>query len=162
MQPTGIVADHTPDRAMAVRRRIGSESELVFRCGAIKIIVNQSWLHARQFSRRVQLDQMVHVLRKIDNHRSITALAGKTRSAASTCDWNAVFAAKSYYFLDVFIVTRENYSNRRLPIVELSVEYSARLPASNRTSPRIALRSSRCRSLAAFTSVLESEEFLLA
>ena len=72
-----VVADHSADRAVRVRRGIGTEGELVVLGGVAEIVEDDAGLHARVFRVGIELDDLVQVLRKVHDDGDVAALAGE-------------------------------------------------------------------------------------
>src|SRR4029453_10021574 len=79
----GVVADHPAERAAAVGCRIRSERQ-VKRLGSIpKGVQHHSRLNAREPLARIDLEDLVHVLREVQHDRDVAALAGEARPRAT-------------------------------------------------------------------------------
>ena len=79
---TGVVADHSAQRAAAMGSRIGSEGKVVFFRGIAQPVEHDARLDAGELLRRVQFENRVHIFGEIHDHGHIAALAGE-RGAAS-------------------------------------------------------------------------------
>ena len=80
---TGIVTDHAADRAPAMRRRIGSEGELVLFRGVAQRIEHDPRLNAGKPLRRIQLEERMHIFREVQDHGHVRALPGQTGAPAA-------------------------------------------------------------------------------
>src|SRR3954470_21239253 len=94
MHPAGIIANHPANGAPGVRGRIRTKREVKFFRGVADIIADDARLHPGQLAFRVQLEQVVHIFRKIENHRRIATLPGEAGSATASENWSAELAAK--------------------------------------------------------------------
>jgi hypothetical protein len=65
----------------------------------------------------IQLDDLVHVLGKVQHDGDIAALSGQAGSGSSRKDRSAVFPARGHRRDHVFGMTRDNQPDRNLTIV---------------------------------------------
>jgi hypothetical protein len=66
---------------------------------------------------RIERDEAVHVLRKIQHDRDIAALTGEARSRAARQNRRAQFAAGGDGRFHVGGIARHHHANRRLPVI---------------------------------------------
>ncbi len=91
----GVVADHPAERAVVVRRRIGPEGEIVLlRSCPRRSIEHDTRLDARSLRHGVDLEDPVQVLREVDDHRDVAALAGEAGAAAAREHRRTVLAGR--------------------------------------------------------------------
>ncbi len=88
-----VVADHAADRAVLMRRRIGSERELVFFSGVIQVIPDDTRLNARDLRLGIERKQSVQVFGKVDNDGDVAGLPGEAGTAAPSEDGHPAAAA---------------------------------------------------------------------
>ena len=113
----GVVADHAAERAPAVRRRIGSERQVVPLRRIAQSIEYDAGLHARDERLRIQMDQPVHVLRKIEDDRHVAELAGQARASAARQDRRAQFATGGQRGFHVCVIERNDEAYGNVPVV---------------------------------------------
>jgi hypothetical protein len=117
MSSAGIIANHSTDRAAIVSRRIGRERQVMDFRLVSQSIQHNARLNPRNFFVGIDLEDPVHVLRKIEDDRNIAALSGKTRPGAASQDRSTVLLADSYGCNDVIGVTWDHESDGNLPVV---------------------------------------------
>src|SRR5882672_8405276 len=83
MRPARIVADHSAYRAAVVCGRVGSKRQVVDLCAITQMIQDDAWLDPGEASPRVDLQNLVHVLREIQNDRDITTLSREARAGSA-------------------------------------------------------------------------------
>src|SRR5581483_7291051 len=105
------------DRAAAVGSGIGTECEIEFFRGIAEMIENDSRLDARNAPFRIKLEDVRHVLRKVEYHRNIAALTGKRCPAPSAQDGHVMFAANGDRGDYVVVVSGKNHADRNLAVV---------------------------------------------
>src|SRR5437763_12330112 len=93
MHAAGVVADHTANGAAAVRSGIGAERELVLFGGSTQMVENDSGLNAGDAALGIELENLCHVLGKIEYNGHIAALSGERSSSAAAKHRRGVFAA---------------------------------------------------------------------
>ena len=91
----GIVSHHAPDRAAAVRRRVGTERQVVFLRSAAQVVENHSRLDPRDAALGIKLDDLPHVFREIEHHGDVAALPGQRGASAAAEHRRAMLAAKA-------------------------------------------------------------------
>ncbi len=113
----GVVADHPTERTAAVRRRIGRKGQLMLFCRIAKRIEDDARLDPRQACLRVERDDSPHVLRKIEHHRYVAALARDAGAAAARKHRRTELTARGDRCDHVVRVSRQHQANRYLPVV---------------------------------------------
>src|SRR5690349_2549802 len=89
---------------------------MFFGCVA-QVIENDPRLHASDATCGIDLEDVGHVLREIEDDCDVAALPGKRGSSAAAKKWGAEFAAKRDCGENIVGVAREHYANRDLAIV---------------------------------------------
>jgi hypothetical protein len=100
-----------------LRRWIGRKCEVVplgFRPQAIE---NDSGLHASDAARRVDLENAIHVLRKIEDDGGIATLPRQRCAATTRQKRSVLLATKCYRGENIFLVARNYNSDWNLTIV---------------------------------------------
>jgi hypothetical protein len=82
-----------------------------------QVIVDHSRLHTRQFSFGIDLQDLIKILREINDHSDITALPGKTRAATSGDYGRPVAVARRHGFHDILNTPGNDHANRYLAVV---------------------------------------------
>src|SRR4029079_9798868 len=73
----GVVPEHAAERAIGVRGRVRPEGEAVLLArGVAEVVEDAARLHARDMALGVDLEDVVEVLREVDQHCRVAALAG--------------------------------------------------------------------------------------
>jgi hypothetical protein len=93
MNSARIVGDHSAERIPAVRRRIRAERQMMFFGRVAQCVQNAARLDPRQSPLRIEFDDVAHVLREIDHHGHVDALARNARAAAARQNRRAVAPA---------------------------------------------------------------------
>src|SRR5258708_8342049 len=83
MRAARIVADHSAYRAAIVCGRVGSKRQVVDLRPIAQMIQDDAWLDPGEASLRVELQNLVHVLREIQDDRDITTLSRKARAGTA-------------------------------------------------------------------------------
>src|SRR5258707_13330210 len=83
MRAARIVADHSAYGAAVVCGRVGSKRQVVDLCAIAQMIQDDAWLDPGEASLRVELQNLVHVLREIQDDRDITTLSGDARGGTA-------------------------------------------------------------------------------
>src|SRR5207244_1666026 len=113
-----VGADHPAERAVLVRRRVGTEGQAVPPLRLLaEVVEHHARLHARQAPFGIDLDDAVQVLRAIDDDRDIRALAGEARTAAARQHGAVVLAAHRNGRLDVLDRPGEDDADRNVAVV---------------------------------------------
>src|SRR5262249_5451414 len=97
--------------------RIGSKTEVVWISRVAEIVQNHTGLNTRETTRRVYLENVVHVLRHVHNHGDIAALTCETRATAARQDRRAELSRDGDGFNDVAGIARQHGAYRDLAIV---------------------------------------------
>ena len=84
MHAAGVIPDHAADGASAVGSGIGTEGELVLLSGGAQMIEDYARLNAGNALMRIELHNLGHILREVQNHSDITALTCERGPAAAT------------------------------------------------------------------------------
>ena len=117
VRAAGVVADHAAERAAAVRRRIRTERELVRLGAAPQRVEHDTRLDAREPAFRIDLQNAVHVLREVEDHRDVAALAGEAGAGAARQNRRAESPARRDRGRDVFGIARHDEADRNLAVV---------------------------------------------
>ena len=133
-----VVADHPAQRVVRVRRGVGREGQVVPLGLGAEDVEHRARLDPRQLRRGVDREDLVEVLRPVDDDGDVAAAAGQARAAAAREDRGAAPAADGDRLDHVVDVLRDHDADRHLAVVGAVGGVEARLPSSNRTSPRIA------------------------
>ncbi len=117
MRAAGIISDHSAERAAAVRGWIGAERQLMLLRAVAQRIQNDAGLDARESSCRVDLQNLVHVLREIQNHGDVAGLPGEARAGAARQDRRAEFPARGHRRDHIVVIARNHEADRNLPVI---------------------------------------------
>ena len=117
MRAAGVVADHAAERAAAVRRRIGSERQLMRFGGVAQRIEHHAGLHAREPADRIDLEDPVHVLREVEHHRDVAALAGEAGAGAPRQDRRVELPARRHRRDHIVGIARNDETDGNLTVV---------------------------------------------
>ena len=149
MRAARVAADRPPKTAAAVRRRVRPEREMV----KLRLCPQRVEDHARlnprgQPAAGFQLEDAVHVLREIEDHGDVAALAGQAHLGAARKDRRAVLPAHRDGG-DHIALGPEGPPDQSAPAGSSSRRWrrGARLPPSKRTSPRTTCAPARPRAL---------------
>jgi hypothetical protein len=125
----GVVADHPADRAAVVTGWVWSEGQVMFFGSVAEVVEDDSGLHAGEAAIWVDLEDVAHVLREIENHRDVAALSGQRRTASATEKRRAEFAANRDRGDNVVRIARQHYADRDLAVIRAvsGVESAARI-----------------------------------
>src|SRR5690242_8295968 len=102
---------------MSVRRRIGTKRQIEFLCGGAQLVEHNSRLHASIFFAMIQLENLIAVLRKIENDgkvATLTAQAGTTAAREHGSFKNSTEAQRGDC---VFDISWQNDAYWNLPII---------------------------------------------
>ena len=83
MSAATVVADHAAQCAARVRRRVGAVGQVVHFGGIAQPVEDDARFYAREFGRGVNQAQLVHIPRKIEDHRDVGALACEAGARAA-------------------------------------------------------------------------------
>jgi hypothetical protein len=86
-------------------------------CFSAQAIENDSGLHASDAARGVDLQNTVHVFRKIEDDGGVAALPGERCAAATRQERSSVFAAQGNCGNHIFGIARDGNSDWNLTIV---------------------------------------------
>jgi hypothetical protein len=112
----GVVADHAAKRVVRVRRRIGSERQ-VMRLGRIaQRVEHAAWLHVRALLLGVERDDAVEILRAIDDDGDVAALSGEAGAGAAREHRRTLRAARGDRRDDVLDRARHDDADRHLAV----------------------------------------------
>ena len=117
MRAAGIIPDHPSERAAAMGGRIGTEGEMVFLGFISQRVQDDAGLNSGESPVRVDLQDLVHVLGEVQDHRDIAALPGQTRAGPSRQDRSAVFPARGHRGDHILFVTRNDKTDGNLAVV---------------------------------------------
>ena len=113
-----VVAEHAAERAVGVRGRVRPEGQPVLLArGVAEVVEDAARLHARDAALGVDLEDVVEVLREVDQHRRVAALAGEARAPAAQDDRRPVLAADAVDLDELVHVARDDDADRRHPVV---------------------------------------------
>jgi len=93
MHTAGVVANHAAERAPPVRAGIGTEREAVRVGGMSQVVERDAWLNPRRARRRVDADNVIEMLGRVDDHRDVAALTSDACSRAAAEDGCAMATA---------------------------------------------------------------------
>jgi hypothetical protein len=85
--------------------------------GVAKIVENNAGLNPGNTPRRIDFQDLVHVLRKIQDHSDVAALAGERGTAAAAQNGSAKFTRQRNCGDDIIYVAWEDNTDRDLAIV---------------------------------------------
>ena len=117
MCAAGIVADHSADGAAIMSRRVGRECQLVHFGLVAQGVQHDTRLNARKSLLRINFENLIHVLRKVEDHRDVAALAGQAGARSAGQYRRAVLSAGRYCGDYVFIVTWNYQANGNLTVI---------------------------------------------
>jgi hypothetical protein len=106
-----------PERAAAVRGWVGAERQLMFLCAAAQRVQNHARLDSRESRGRIDLQNFVHVFRKVQNHGDIAGLPGEAGARSAWQDWRAEFPARSHGRDHILVIAGNHEANGNLAIV---------------------------------------------
>jgi hypothetical protein len=112
-----VVADHPPEGAPGVRRRIGPEREAVLLSRASEVVEDDARLHPRGPRDGVDGEDPRHVSARVDHDGDVAGLAGETGAGTPGEDRRVVLGAHPQRSHDVVVVEREDDAERHLAIV---------------------------------------------
>src|SRR5690242_14523637 len=95
MDAAAVVADHSAERIVVVGRRVGAEGQLMLFGGLAQMIEDAPWLDARGLFTGVDLDDLIHEAREVEDNGDVHRLAGNSSAAASRDDRDVVAPANS-------------------------------------------------------------------
>ncbi len=113
----GVVADHAAESAVVVGGRIGTEGQTVRLGRVAQDVEHETGLDARAPCLRVQLHDAIQILREIQHHRHVAALAGEAGAASPRQHGRAVAPADRERLDDVLDGARDHDADRQMPVV---------------------------------------------
>ena len=115
VRPSGVRRGHPADRALPLRRRIGSEVQVLLRGQLVERPPARAGLHARHFALRVDpLDRVER--RAVDLQSGADALSGEGGPGAPRCDRDADLPAYLHRDVKIVGVLRTQHSHRQDPV----------------------------------------------
>jgi hypothetical protein len=112
-----VVADHPAQRAPVVGRRVGAEGELVALGRSSQGVEDDPGLDSRSSRGRVEIDDVAHVLREIEDERHVARLAGQAGPPTSRQDGDAELSPDGNCRDGVSLVHWKNDSDRNVTVV---------------------------------------------
>ena len=112
-----VVADHAAEGATVVAGGVGAEGQMIFFRGVAEMVENNSGLHACDAAPGIDLKDLRHVLREIEDDGDIAALSGERCAATAAEQRRAEFAADSDRGDHVVGIARKNDADRDLAVV---------------------------------------------
>lgn len=117
MNAAGIVADHPTERAAAVAGGIRTKCQVVLFRGGAEMVEHNAGLHASDPALGVELEDVSHVLREVEDDGDVTALAREGSPAAAAEHRNSMLATGGDGGDNVIVVARKNYAYRYLAVI---------------------------------------------
>src|ERR1051326_2644053 len=117
MHTAGIVADHSAKIAVFVRGRVRAKGEIEFVGAIAKLIEHAAGLHPGVFFLRIDLNDLVQVFRKINDHGDVAGLSAEASAAAARQQRRVVLAGDGDGLDNFFNRLRNDYTNRHLAII---------------------------------------------
>ena len=102
---------------MIVRGRVGAERQMVLLRRMAQVVEDCPRLHAGSTPRRVDLEDIVEIFRKIHDHSDVTALARQTGAAAAGQDRCAVTACCRHGLQHIIDRAGNDGTDGRLPVI---------------------------------------------
>ena len=102
---------------MVVSRRVRAEREVVLLGGVSKGIQDEAGLDDRVAFLGVQLDDLVDVLRVVDNNGYVAALSGEARAAAPRDNWRTLLVADRHRCDHILDVKWDDDADRHFAVV---------------------------------------------
>src|SRR5215472_11350363 len=112
MRAAGVVADHAAERAAAMGRRVGAESQLVLLSASAQGVEDDARLDAGETAIRIDFEDPVHVLREVEDDGNVAALAGEARAGTARQHGRTELAADTDRRRDVPGIAGDNESDR--------------------------------------------------
>ncbi len=113
----GVVADHAADGAAVMAGGIGREGQMIFFGGVSEMIEDDSGLHARDAPLGIDLEDISHVLREIENDGDVAALSGERGAAAAAKERSTEVATNGDGRENIVGIARKNNADRNLAVV---------------------------------------------
>jgi hypothetical protein len=113
----GVVADHPADRAGVVRRRFGTDHQLMRRELLVQVVQARPGLHHRDPPAGVHRHQAMAVLGPVDHHARVAALPGQARAAPTGEHRDVVLTAHGDGLDGRVDSPWDHHTDRHLPVV---------------------------------------------
>ena len=117
VRSTRVVADHSAQRAVPMRCRIRRKGQLMLFRRIAQLIIDQPRLYPRVALFRIQLNQPVQVLRKVEHHRHIAGLPRKRGPGAAPKNRHVQRAADRHRLHHILHRAGNHHTDRHLPVV---------------------------------------------
>src|ERR1700722_7987534 len=117
MRAAGIVADHSAQCAAAVCRWVRAKRELIFLRAIPQRVQNDARLDSCELPCDVDLQDLVHVLRKVQNHRDVASLPGKASARTARQDRRAILPARGYRCDHIVFISWYHQADGNLPVI---------------------------------------------
>src|SRR5579863_6274148 len=117
MDAAGVVADHAAQGAAVVGGRIGGEGQVILFSRVAEMVEDDSGLDAGDAALGIDLENLRHVLRKIEDDGDVAELSGKRGSGAAAKKRSAELAARGDRHENVVGIAREDDSDGYLAVV---------------------------------------------
>ena len=117
MRPAGVVADHAADGAAVVRRGVGRKRQLMALGLVAESVQDDARLYPGESVLRVDLEDVIHVLRKIENDSHIAALPGQTGARSPRQNRRAILPARRHRRAHVLGIAGNHQANGNLTVV---------------------------------------------
>jgi hypothetical protein len=112
----GVVADHTAEGAVLVRRWIGSQRQMMLLGCVAELVADHAWLDPGCAPVGVCLRDVVDVLGEVDDHRNVAALSGEAGATTSAEDRHPMLMADRDGGNDVVQVARDDDADGHLAV----------------------------------------------
>jgi hypothetical protein len=103
-------------RSPTMGRRIGREGQVMLLGAVPELVADDPGLHPGDALLRIDIEDAVEVLREIDDHGDIAALARETRPAAPAEDRHAALVTRVNGGEDVLNIVGDDNANRNLAV----------------------------------------------
>jgi hypothetical protein len=117
MHTAGVVANHAAERAAAMAARVGTERQPLLCGGRSQMVEGDTRLETRGLRRRIDREDPIEVLGRVDDDCRVAALARDAGSPAAGQDRRTVRSARLDGGDDVVDVAGNHDANGRLAIV---------------------------------------------
>ena len=104
----GVVAEHAADGRAVRRRRVGAEQEAHRPHVVVQLVLHHAGLHARPVLLLIDLEDVVHVAREVEDEGVVDRLPGQRRPPAARQERDAVLARQLERRLHVVRVARDD------------------------------------------------------
>ncbi len=112
-----VVSDHAAHGAAAVGCGIGGKGEVVYFRGVSQCVEDDPGLHAGEAGVGVEIEDGVHVLREVNDHRHVATLTRERCASAARKDGRSELTAGSDGGDHVFSIEGKDKSYRHLAVV---------------------------------------------